>query len=110
MQEVQMMSGKKAVLLGLVMLTIPLCAARAPWVQNRMDLEVMTGFISKHSDVAAGLLSIDFVNFTVNYRGREGRPCKAVFERSWSFKLPGWVGPADPLEFKTSNCELRSKE
>ena len=98
------MPGKKAVLLVAVLI-LPLYAARAPWVQNGMDLKVMTGFISEHPEVAAGLQSIDFTHYTVYYTGRDGGSCKAVFGRDWSFKLPGWVGPADPLVFKSSECE-----
>ena len=32
--------------------------------------------------------------------------CSAVFARKYKQKPKGWVGPADPLEFKKSNCEI----
>ena len=74
-----------------------------PKYQNADDLSVMIGFIKKHDRVMETLKSIDFANFSVYF----GDDCKAVFGRKAVPKPPGWVGPADRLEFKSSNCDLK---
>ncbi|WP_198263815.1 hypothetical protein [sulfur-oxidizing endosymbiont of Gigantopelta aegis] len=77
-------------------------AALPPRYQNANDLDVMVSFINTHPAVASSLDFIDFRNKTVIYNV----DCKAVFGRKVSFKLPGWVGPAEPLEFKHSSCDV----
>lgn len=77
-------------------------AALPPQYQNAKDLDVMVRFIGQHDRVAASLRTIDVVNFVVHY----GDGCQAVFGRRVIPKAQGWAGPADPLEFKRSNCPL----
>ena len=74
-----------------------------PKYQNADDLSVMTGFVKKHDRVMETLKSIDFANYAVYF----GDDCKAVFGRKAVPKPQGWVGPADRLEFKSSNCDLK---
>ena len=78
-------------------------AALPPQYQNTKDLDVMVGYIESHPEVASTLESIDFLKYTVNF----GDGCKAVFGRKATTKPPGWVGPADPLEFKESTCSQK---
>ena len=77
-------------------------AALAPHYQNERDLDVITNFIKIHPTIMSGLKSIDFQKYTVYF----GKDCIAVFGRESTQKPPGWVGPADPLEFKNSNCPV----
>ncbi len=81
-------------------------SALPPKYQNIKDFDVLIEFIKKHENVMSTLQSIDFENFVVHF----GNDCKAVFERKVIPKLSGWVGPADPLEFKTSTCSLNGHE
>ncbi|QUS61495.1 hypothetical protein [Synechocystis sp. PCC 7338] len=78
----------------------PGIAALTPQYQNIKDLEVMVNYIKKSPNVAATLKSIDLENQTINY----GQDCRIGFERKPSTKPPGWVGPAEPLQFKAVNC------
>lgn len=78
-------------------------AALPPQYQNVKDLDVMVNYIKKHQEVASTLKSIDLSNYTVYF----GDGCKAVFGRKSTTKPAGWVGPADPLEFKYSNCSMK---
>ena len=75
-------------------------AALPPQYQNVKDLEVMVNYVKANPDVAATLKSIDLENQTVNY----GKNCQATFERKPTTKPMGWVGPAEPLQFKAANC------
>jgi hypothetical protein len=77
-------------------------AALPPQYQNHKDLDVMVEFVHSHPVVASGLRTIDLYGYAVYF----GDGCKAEFGRKTSLKLPGWVGPADPLEFKSSNCPV----
>lgn len=78
-------------------------AALPPRYQNTKDLDVIIGFISEHPKVVSTLKLIDFERYTVFF----GDECKALFGRRVSIKpMDGWVGPADPLEFKSSNCDI----
>ncbi|WP_028862569.1 hypothetical protein [Psychromonas aquimarina] len=77
-------------------------AALPPKYQNANDLDVIVGFIKKHEKVITTLKSIDFEKFTVYF----AEDCKAVFARKEIYRPSGWVGPADPLEFKFSTCDL----
>jgi hypothetical protein len=77
-------------------------AALPPRYQNIKDLDVMVDYIKEHPEVASTLKSIDFLEYTIYF----GNGCKAVFGRKLTEKPPGWTGPADPLEFKESNCSI----
>jgi len=63
---------------------------------------VMVAFVKQHPKVAQRLKSIDVQGYSILY----GENCKAEFGRKLVLHLPGWVGPAAPLEFKRSNCDL----
>lgn len=75
-------------------------AALPPRYQNMKDLDFMVEYVRQHPEVAAGLRSIDLGELTIHY----GHDCKAVFGREATPKPQGWVGPADPLELKSSGC------
>jgi len=75
-------------------------AALPPRYQNMKDLNVMVKYIENHQKVLTRLESIDFRTYTIYYSGQ----CKIVFTRPSRFHLPGWVGPATPLEFKSDSC------
>ena len=81
---------------------IPAWAALAPQYQNAKDLDVMVAFVKQHPEVASRLKRIDLDNYSVYY----GDDCRAEFGRKRVIRMPGWVGPAAPLEFKRSSCEL----
>ncbi|WP_395769951.1 hypothetical protein [Arenimonas sp.] len=86
----------------LLILALPAQAALPPQYQNRRDLEVMLAFIQQHPRIEAGLNAIDLDAYTVRYE----RECIASFIRDVKPKPPGWVGPLDPIVFKSSNCDL----
>jgi hypothetical protein len=86
----------------LFLLALPAQAALPPQYQNRRDLDVMLAFIQQHPRVEAGLNGIDLDTYSVRYE----RECIATFERDVQPKPPGWVGPLDPIVFKSSNCDL----
>jgi hypothetical protein len=77
-------------------------AALPPQYQNTKDLDVMVEFIKEHPRVSSTLKSIDFANYIIYF----DNDCKAVFGRKSTVKPLGWAGPADPLEFKSSNCDV----
>jgi hypothetical protein len=77
-------------------------AALPPQYQNAKDLDVMIEFVKQHPSVISSLKQIDLRQSTVYF----GEDCEAVFGRKLVIRMPGWVGPAAPLEFKRSNCEL----
>lgn len=77
-------------------------AALPPKYKNMKDLDVIVEFIKQHERILSGLESIDFKNYAVHY----GNGCIATFERKVIPKPQGWVGPAGPLEFKTSTCPI----
>ena len=92
---------KIAVLFSLIFAGVGIAsAALPPQYQNMKDLDVIVEYIRAHPEAAAGLRSIDLGALTVYY----GHNCKAVFGRKAIAKPPGWVGPADPLELKSSGC------
>lgn len=76
-------------------------AALPPRYQNAKDLDVMVGFVKEHPLILSSLKSIDFEYHTIHY----GNGCTAIFGREQIQKPQGWVGPADPLEFKKSTCK-----
>lgn len=77
-------------------------AALPPEYQNEKDLKVMINFIQEHENVISTLKSVDFSAKVIHF----GDGCTAKFGRRHSAKPKRWVGPADPLEFKKSNCEI----
>jgi len=77
-------------------------AALPPQYQNMKDLDVMVGYVRKHPSISAQLKSINLRERAIYY----GNNCKALFGRKSSTKPPGWVGPAEDLEFKSSNCSV----
>ena len=94
-------SMKKAVLFSVVFTGVGIAsAALPPQYQNMKDLDMIVEYIREHPEVASGLKSIDLGALTVYY----GHNCKAVFGRKAIAKPLGWVGPADPLELKSSGC------
>ena len=90
---------KKIVLLTLLNCQI-IFAALPPRFQNLKDLDVMIDYIHSHEEVLTKLVSIDFRAHTIYYNV----DCKIVFKRATAFHLPGWVGPAEPLEFEYQKC------
>jgi hypothetical protein len=92
---------KIAVLFSLIFAGVGIAsAALPPQYQNMKDLDVIVDYIREHPEVAAGLRSIDLGALTVYY----SHNCQAVFGRKAIAKPPAWVGPADPLELKSSRC------
>jgi len=77
-------------------------AALPPQYQNEKDLNVMVNFIKEHPKVISSLRKIDFRAKIIYFDDA----CEAIFGRKHKPKPEGWVGPADPLEFKKSNCEI----
>jgi len=94
---------KKVVFLLIVFACIQTAiAALPPRFQNMNDLDVMVEYIRVHPTIASTLKSIDLQEYTVYF----GDGCKAVFGRKSVMRRQGWVGPAPPLEFKSSNCPV----
>ncbi len=93
---------RMTVLLFALLLSTNSLAALAPKYQNSNDLDVIIGFIKKHEKVITTLKLIDFEKYVVYFEEN----CKAVFARKVIFRPSGWVGPAAPLEFKSSTCSL----
>ena len=77
-------------------------AALPPQVQYDKDRVVMERFVQEHNVVSSTLRHIDVANKTVFF----GKGCVAKFVRKTTFHLPGWVGPASDLVFKSSNCKI----
>ena len=94
----------KKIIASLLFILFPQCsiAALPPKYQNEKDLDVMIRFVKEHQQVMSTLKSIDFKKFMVYF----GDDCKASFRRERTPKPEGWVGPADPLVFKSSTCSL----
>ena len=92
---------KKIIFLSILLLAAQYAfAALPPQYQNIRDLDVMVDYIKEHPEVASTLESIDFTEYAIHY----GNGCKAIFKRKTTVRPPGWVGPAEPLEFKELNC------
>ena len=87
-------------LLSLLAPVEPLIAALPPEYQNEKDLDAMVAYIKHHPKVAATLKSIDLLEYSIYF----GNECRAQFHRKPLNKPKGWVGPASPLEFKSTNC------
>ena len=78
-------------------------AALPPQFQNAKDLDVMVGYLKTHLVVMASVRSIDLQRLVIYF----GSNCQVVFGRAYTPKPQGWVGPADPLEFKSSTCPVQ---
>ena len=89
-------------ILVLLLFSNLIVAALPPQVQESKDLDVMTSFVKIHPKVSSSLISINIYTKEVHY----GDGCIAKFGRKFSFHLPGWVGPAAELEFKSSSCTI----
>lgn len=89
-------------LMPLLLLATTSEAALPPQYQNAKDLDVMVTFVHQRPRVMSSLRSIDFQSYTIHF----GKDCQAVFGRASTPKPPGWAGPADPLEFKSSTCPV----
>jgi hypothetical protein len=80
-------------------------AALPPQYQNLRDLKVIVNYIEKNQAILSTLEFIDFEKYTVHYNNG----CLATFGRKHTSKPEGWVGPADPLEFKNTSCSEENK-
>lgn len=85
-----------------VALSYAVFAALPPQHQNLKDLEVMVNFVKSHTVVAAELESINLEQKTIYF----GDHCRAVFTRQAKKRPKGWVGPAEPLVFKSADCDI----
>ena len=77
-------------------------AALSPRVQNQNDIDVMQAFVKSHKKVSSTFQRINIYAYEVYF----AKECVAKFGRKKVFHLPGWVGPAATLEFKSSNCAI----
>ena len=77
--------------------------ALPPRYQNTKDLNVMTDFIKTHPMVSSSLKLLDLRDYTILF----GDNCKVKFARKEKFRPTGWCGPAQALQFKSSNCKLK---
>ena len=92
----------KKIIMLLTLSTVIVFAALPPRYQNAKDKSVMMAFVKKYPVVESSFSHISVANKTVYY----GVGCQAVFKRKASFHFFGWVGPAEPLVFKSSTCPL----
>ncbi len=77
-------------------------AALPPHIQNDKDMRVMKKFVQEHPKVSSTLRYISMETKSIYF----AKECVIQFERKTSFHLPGWVGPASPLIYKSSNCPI----
>jgi hypothetical protein len=75
-------------------------AALPPRYQKMKDLDVMVDYIRTHQKILSTLGQIDLITYSIYYNYN----CRIHFERKTSFHLPGWVGPAEDLVFKSNKC------
>ena len=92
----------KDLIILLLIVTTSSLAALPPKYQNEKDLNVMVKFIKEHPKVISTLKQLDFKSKVIYFSD----DCSAVFGRKHKSKPKDWVGPADPLEYKKSNCEI----
>jgi hypothetical protein len=88
----------------LLALSFSLHAALPPEVQDAKDRVVIERFLQKHPQIQKVVTRIDYDKFIIYF----SKECKAYFRREIQFRLPGWVGPAAPLIYSHSNCDLYS--
>ncbi len=83
--------------------SIPTFAILPPQYENAKDLKVMTDFIYQYPiDVLAKLRGIDFVERKIIF----GDNCVATFVRGKKNPCDPPIGPAAPLIFENSSCEV----
>jgi hypothetical protein len=75
-------------------------AALPPDFQNEKDLADVVSYIKSDHEVLSNLRVIDIAEKTVYY----GDSCRVQFARKVVEREEGWVGPAEPLEFKSKEC------
>jgi hypothetical protein len=75
-------------------------AALPPDFQNEKDLADVVSYIKSDHEVLSNLRVIDIAEMTVYY----GDSCRVQFARKAVEREAGWVGPAEPLEFKSKEC------
>ncbi|MGB1309932.1 MAG: hypothetical protein ACPG47_01920 [Leucothrix sp.] len=68
--------------------------------QNEKDLAEIVSYIKSHYEVLSDLRVIDLAELTVYY----GDSCRLQFVRKVVKREAGWVGPAEPIEFKSKEC------
>ena len=96
---------KIAVILFIVLFPLKSLAALPPEYQNEKDFDVIIEFIKSHEKVISTFKSIDFKKFIVYFDD----DCEAIFGRKVIQRPSGWVGPAAPLELKSTTCNLESQ-
>lgn len=81
-------------------------AALAPDIQDKKDLKVMKNFVKAHAIIEVSLKSIDLQTYTIYFAD----DCEVKFTRVKNYTdediAMGWAGPAGPLVFSSSNCNL----
>ena len=75
-------------------------AALPPDYQNEKDLLAIVSYIKSDHEVLSSLRLIDLPELTVYY----GDSCRVQFARKLVKRDAGWVGPAEPIEFKAKEC------
>jgi len=75
-------------------------AALPPDFQNEKDLADILTYIKSNHEVLSDLRVIDLAELTVYY----GESCRIQFARKVVKREVGWVGPAEPVEFKAKDC------
>ncbi|NOR55935.1 MAG: hypothetical protein GQ531_06975 [Sulfurovum sp.] len=88
--------------LCILLLTNPMYAALPPGVQDDKDLQVMQNFVQSHPKVSSTLRFISLSEKKVYF----AKNCEVTFKRAFAFHLPGWVGPAEDLVFKSATCPI----
>lgn len=93
--------AKKALLSFVILLCFSATqAALPPDFQNEKDLADVVSYIKSDHEVLSNLRVIDIAEMTVYY----GDSCRVQFARKIVEREAGWVGPAEPLEFKSKEC------
>ena len=68
--------------------------------QNEKDLGEIVSYIKSNHEVLSSLSVIDLAELAVYY----GDNCRVQFARKTVEREAGWVGPAEPIEFKAKEC------
>ena len=75
-------------------------SALPPDFQNEKDLADIIAYIKSNHEVLSDLRVIDLAELAVYY----GDSCRIQFARKVVKREAGWVGPAEPIEFKAKDC------
>lgn len=80
-----------------------LSAARAPWVQEKMDNEALDNYVKEHPEISSMIKKIDYSNHII-YLDDE---CKLIFQHQTNIFpiLFGGVAPAGLMEFSYKECD-----